>query len=356
MRLRAGDWVEVRSKEEILATLDEKARFEELPFMPQMFSYCGQRFQVYKRAHKTCDTVNQTGGRSLVDGIHLDLRCDGEAYGGCKAACLIFWKEAWLKPVNSTLKSDDANNGDSTSNTIGSSRHHTFCTEKIVMDQTRVQNQNVDEETTYVCQATLLPLYTKLLPWWNLSQYLEDFTSKNIPLNRFLRDVITFTFYWLLRQGNHFSYRASVPFHWLYDYFQTITGGVPYPRKSGNIPLGQRTPTCDLNLKVGDIVKAKSYKEILLTLDESNKNRGLFFDAEHVPYCGGTYRVKSIVEKFIDEKTGKMITPKNKSVILEGVFCQARYSDCRLFCPRAIFSWWREIWLEKIIDDAKNKQ
>ena len=26
--------------------------------MPQMFRYCGQRFQVYKRAHKTCDTVS----------------------------------------------------------------------------------------------------------------------------------------------------------------------------------------------------------------------------------------------------------------------------------------------------------
>ena len=26
--------------------------------MPQMFEYCGKRFKVYKRAHKTCDTVN----------------------------------------------------------------------------------------------------------------------------------------------------------------------------------------------------------------------------------------------------------------------------------------------------------
>ena len=35
MTLRAGDWVEVRSKEEILATLDENGRLQELPFMPQ---------------------------------------------------------------------------------------------------------------------------------------------------------------------------------------------------------------------------------------------------------------------------------------------------------------------------------
>ena len=58
--LCVGDWVEVRSKEEILSTLDQNGRLEGLPFMPQMFRYCGQRFQVYKRAHKTCDTVSRT--------------------------------------------------------------------------------------------------------------------------------------------------------------------------------------------------------------------------------------------------------------------------------------------------------
>src|SRR5581483_8696229 len=102
MKFRAGDWVEVRSKEEILSTLDKKGRLEELPFMPQMFQYCGRRFKVYKRAHKTCDTVNQTGGRWLSNGIHLDTRCDGQAYGGCQAACLIFWKTAWLKPIDAS--------------------------------------------------------------------------------------------------------------------------------------------------------------------------------------------------------------------------------------------------------------
>jgi hypothetical protein len=100
VRLRAGDWVEVRSKAEILTSLDKKGCFQGLPFMPQMFQYCGQRFRVYKRAHKTCDTVNQTGGRWLAGGIHLALRCDGEAHGGCQAACLLFWQEVWLKPVN----------------------------------------------------------------------------------------------------------------------------------------------------------------------------------------------------------------------------------------------------------------
>ena len=65
-KLAAGDWVEVRSKEEILATLDANGRLDNLPFMPEMFEYCGRRFRVWKRAHKTCDTVDKTGGRRVI--------------------------------------------------------------------------------------------------------------------------------------------------------------------------------------------------------------------------------------------------------------------------------------------------
>src|ERR1700730_8335603 len=100
LQLHSGEWVEVRSKAEILNTLDKTGQLEGLPFMPQMFEYCGQRFRVYKRAHKTCDTVNDYKGRRMNSAVHLDgIRCDGAAYGGCEAACLIFWKEAWLKRV-----------------------------------------------------------------------------------------------------------------------------------------------------------------------------------------------------------------------------------------------------------------
>ena len=95
MTLSAGDWVQVRSNEEILATLDANGRLDGMPFMPQMFKWCGQPFQVFSRAHNTCDTVTgaKTGewlGRLLLNAVHLDLRCDGEAYGGCQAGCLIF--------------------------------------------------------------------------------------------------------------------------------------------------------------------------------------------------------------------------------------------------------------------------
>jgi hypothetical protein len=58
--------------------------------------------------------------------------------------------------------------------------------------------------------------------------------------------------------------------------------------------------------------------------------------------------VQKCVTKIIDERTGKMRRMKTPSVILDSVVCQSRYSECRLFCPRSIYSYWREIWLERV--------
>src|SRR6266850_3211640 len=105
--LRAGDWVEVRSAEEILATLDEQAGLDALPFMPEMLQYCGKRFRVFKAAHKACDTIKKTGNRRMENAVHLEnLRCDGQEHGGCQARCLLYWKEAWLKPVSRSDSAD----------------------------------------------------------------------------------------------------------------------------------------------------------------------------------------------------------------------------------------------------------
>jgi hypothetical protein len=181
MKLRAGDWVEVRSKEVILDSLDKNGRLEELPFMPQMFQYCGQRFKVFKRAHKTCDTVNNTYGRRLANAVHLDLRCDGKAYGGCEAACLIFWKDSWLKPVDEKVSLRPSPSLlEHTSNNASSKG--ASCTEADVWKGTH-QDQRSSDETRYICQATQLPYFTTFLPWWDIRQS-EDYTSGNITLGR----------------------------------------------------------------------------------------------------------------------------------------------------------------------------
>ena len=97
LNLKAGDWVEVRSRNEILATLDENGSLDNLPFMPEMLQYCGRRLRVSKRADKTCE-YTQAGICRMTNSVHLEgIRCDGSEHDGCQAGCLIFWKEAWLK-------------------------------------------------------------------------------------------------------------------------------------------------------------------------------------------------------------------------------------------------------------------
>src|SRR5262245_51326612 len=101
LRLRVGEEVEIKSAEEILRSLDHNGDSDALPFMPEMLKFCGRRFRVAKRAHKTCDTIDNRGLRRMENpAVHLEgLRCDGAAHGGCQARCMLFWKEAWLRRV-----------------------------------------------------------------------------------------------------------------------------------------------------------------------------------------------------------------------------------------------------------------
>jgi len=343
--LCAGEWVEVRSKEEILKTLDKNGGLDNLPFMPQMFQYCGKRFMVFKRAHKTCDTVRKPQALKMASAVHLEgLRCDGEAYGGCQAECLLFWKEAWLKRVSPAGLPHSQRSCESILGERLPGGGEVACTEEDVRLATSTHN---GEEPVYVCQATQLPHATTPLPWWDLQQYVEDYLSGNVSLKQMVPRFVFGVYFNIMQAG----IGLGGIMRWAYDTFQAWTGG-PYPKRSGVIPAGQPTPTSTLNLQPGQLVRVKSYNEILATLDSTNKNQGLYFDCEQVPFCGGTYRVHRRMSKLIDEKTGRLIRLKTPAVILEDVWCRARYSDCRPFCPRSIYSYWREIWLERLPDNS----
>ena len=72
------------------------------------------------------------------------------------------------------------------------------------------------------------------------------------------------------------------------------------------------------------------------------------WDAELVPFCNGTYRVLRRVDRIIDERTNQMQQMKNPCIVLDSVTCQARYSGCRMLCPKEMYPFWREIWLERV--------
>lgn len=327
----------VRSREEILATLDERGRVDGMPFMPEMLPHCGQTFRVEARAHKTCDTIHKTGGRRLNDAVHLEgLRCDGSAHGGCQAGCLFFFKNVWLERVDASDRSAAPAGGAPPA--IASSR----CTEATLVAATRASasaGAPDGPDTIYSCQITELFRATTALPWWDVRQYVEDVTSGNVGLF----DMLNRLFY---------RFTANViqvlPGHrlWLglYDRVQAMFGKPSFPVIQG---LLKKTPSESLGLAPGDRVRIKPLEAIVKTLDVRNRNRGMAFDKEQALFCGEQHVVESRVEQIIEEPTGKMMKLPNDCLILKDVVCRSCYSEKRIGCPRAIPSYWRECWLER---------
>jgi hypothetical protein len=336
--LRAGDWVIVRSKEDILATLDERACIDGLPFQPEMLAYCGRRMRVAKVAHKTCDNIMKTGGRRMLDAVHLEgARCDGSAHGGCQADCVFFWKEAWL------LRADDDRRQSS-----AQSNRSPRCTEAQVWQRVHPASEPESADPTWVCQTTALYDATLPLHWWDMRQYVRDVTSGNHSAWHMFKLIVFAGYRKLVALG--IGYRYLIGF---YNWFQKLRGGDPYPLGNGFIPNGQPTPTAVLDLQPGEWVEVRPQKEILSTITESGFNRGMRYDREMSKYCGKSYRVQMRVDRLINEQTGKMMQMKSPCIQLEDVYCRAECTTKRLGCPRASNTYWREIWLRRADGPAK---
>lgn len=337
-RFRTGDLVQIRSKEEILSTLTADGRIDGMPFMPEMLKFCGQQFYVGSVAHKTCETAKKTyQGRRLEKTVHVeDLRCDGSAHGGCQAACRLFWRDEWLRPVD---------NSASTASTNAETAQSSVCDEASLIASTLRSPGIADNPPRYSCQATELYDATTPLRWWDPRQYLLDITTGNHPARAVFRALwLGAVRAWL--RHTPVGYRAvsqirKVSHRWL-------VGG-ELPDVAGTIPAGQPTPTGRTDLKPGERVRIKSKSEIAETIGENNRrNRGLSFDQEMVRYCGSVATVHSSVTNIIDENTGEMVHMKQPCIILDGVVCMGEYSECRLMCPRQLPTFWRELWLERV--------
>jgi hypothetical protein len=326
LNLKAGELVQVRSPEEIMATLDEDSCCENVPFMPEMLQYAGRTLRVWKRADKTCDPANSPWSiRRLTDTVHLQgIRCDGSTHGGCQAGCLIFWKERWLKRVEpGYLPLDDIG-----SRGMIAERGQEFGIIENILSST--SKQATDGETVYMCQATEVRRFTTHMSAWDPRQYIRDLRSGNLRsglAKDSIRGRTVDTFLAILRIIR--TVGISILARYSYPYIRATL---------------DKTPSETLDLQSGELVQVRSREEIEATLDKSYRNRGLLFDTELVPYCGGIYRVQRRVHHVVDEKTGKMLNMKSPCIVLEGVVCRA---DFHRLCPRAIPSYWREIWLRR---------
>lgn len=318
--LRPGDVVEVRSAAELLSTLDGDAALDSMPLMPEMARLAGRRFTVSRRVDKICDTIHATGSRRMHETVYLEgLRCDGSGHGGCQAACMLYWKEAWLRRVD-----DDAAGAAQPPLSEADDAQATAELERLTTVGTRPARAAAGEDTNlWRCQATEAYKASGPLKTSNLAQYWREFRNGNHGLLHFLFVAVRGCFIEIGRR----------------------TGLIPAMPLKG--PGAQAAPA-ELNVQQGEFVRVRSAEQIAATLDETGHNRRLSFDREMLPYCGRTLRVRDRVERIIDDKTGRMLKLPKDCLILEGAVCSGERTAGSWFCPRQIYPFWREAWVERI--------
>jgi hypothetical protein len=100
LNLQPGELVEVKSKEEIFATLDDRDRNRGLRYDSEMLKYSGKRGRVLRRVEKIIDEgtgkmLHIKGDCIILDGVI----CTGDYHRSCPRSIYPYWREIWLKRV-----------------------------------------------------------------------------------------------------------------------------------------------------------------------------------------------------------------------------------------------------------------
>jgi len=308
-RLRPGDFIQVRSRPEIEATLDAKKTLAGLPFMPEMELFCGGFFQVHRRVDYVNDMRNKTGLRRIRDVVTLTaVRCSGHAHDGCQAECQILWKDLWLRRLPDPLGLAEIKRSDDASAPTSGQLPELGGTDR-----------------KYFCQMTELWHATRPLPRIDVKQHLQPLICGNIDAKRFLIALLTRIF----------------------NGVQEWRRGVGYPHMPQH-PIDGKATTASPRLNAGDPVVVRGKDEIARTL-VNGRNRGLWFDRDMIRFCGRPAIVRRRVDRLIHEATGRMVRMKTPCLALEDVVATGEF--LRL-CPQHEYIFWREAWLRRSAVDS----
>lgn len=99
----------------------------------------------------------------------------------------------------------------------------------------------------------------------------------------------------------------------------------------------------DTVLLPGDVVRVRSWAEIVCTLDENGRLDGLPFMPEMMQLCGKRFTVSKRLERTCEETEGGMRRICN-TVFLDTVRCEGTSHGG---CQKACFIFWKEAWLQK---------
>lgn len=106
--LKPGEWVRVKTRQQIRATLDPFKELKGCAFLEEMWQYCGTPQRVLQRVERFLDErdykVKRTSGIVLL----ADVICHGTpVFGRCDRGCHLFWREEWLEKLNSNPLGSD---------------------------------------------------------------------------------------------------------------------------------------------------------------------------------------------------------------------------------------------------------
>jgi hypothetical protein len=288
--LSRGQLVQVRELADVLATLDTDGKLDGLPFKPEMAALCGQTFRVKRQVERTC--VAGIGMREMRNTVFLDTaRCNGQSHDGCQRACQLFWKTAWLFPIQTAP---------SRTGTAPISQRSTSLPTRI--------------GARYICQSTELAGATLPLSRWSVMPFLREIANGDLSWPAFARIAARVV------RRRLFPGRKS----------ETLVGA-PGRKSKGALGLGS-----------GDWVNVKSAGGVVESLDEHGRNCGLGFTPTMIPALGQRRQVLFPIRKIILEQDGRMVHLSN-TVVLDGVVCEG---NCVNECPRAEYLFWRESWLD----------
>jgi hypothetical protein len=321
---RRGKWVQIRTEAEIRATLDADGKLDGLPFMSEQVKYCGRKFRVYRRADRVYLDHHYFVVRLKRTVLLDDLRCDGAAHGGCQMKCLMFWKEAWLRPTEETTADEITpppiplialTNFEKPSPPTPTT---SWCPPK---GEERKDRTETPIGEKFSCQATELARIGTRLSGWDPRQYLWDLLDGERSVGEVLK---------ILGKQARSTLGRVLP-----------RKSAPIQSRKASKPSGE-----PLNLRPGEWVEVKSLVEINETLSSDSRLRGLGFSPDMIPFCGKRFRVANRVERMILEWTGEL-KQLNDTVALDTVHCDG--SSCRA-CPRNCFFLWREDWLKRVTE------
>jgi hypothetical protein len=299
---RPGDLVEVKTPSEILQTLDSEGSLNQLPFMPEMLPFCGKRFRVARHVLKTCCYID--GGTNMrafrgEDVFTLeDVRCSGDAHDSCPKGCMVFWRDAWLRKVQTDETLSKIDSGEFT--------------------QLATRLKTLSGAGRYFCQASeILNVTRPLGRWERLIKCLSEVRAGNCTTLQMIG-------------------RVSI---WMFWRIRRLIGG-EYAKG-----MKRSTPSAGLGLQAGDWVEVQPIENIRETLNSRAHNRGLYFSSDMRLLCGTRQRVEKKLDKIIVDGTGEVRLMSN-TVFLEGSHCNCAHVAFG-GCSRDEYTYWREIWLRR---------